>query len=251
MTSTTFTTTVTTSMISTQVVSVIQASSPDEGQGAYSFTEENGTTSWLGATPPASASLITSTQIVTLQPVPPGYIAPPMEIAPVTTSYLTLSSTETITETRTETQTLTVSTTPASVGAYTGLAANGWNSSMLTFITVKSPAIGSVTIANKLVSFPGTAYPIAPSSIVSFSSGNATRHNKARDVADLVVATIDGVAVSWTNNYDGIPMSTSDTSPTIVPVTATALQSEPESSRKFLRLYSVDWASTNTTPSNL
>ncbi len=208
VTSTAVTVTVTTFVISTLVMSVIQASSPAEGQGAYSFTEENGTTTWLGEMPPASASLITSTQVVTLQPVPPGYVAPPVEITPVT-SYLTLSFTETITQTLTETQTLAITTASAPAGAYTGLAASGWNSSMLTFITVKTPAIGSVTFAEKSAYFPSTAYPIAPSGIVSFSPGNATRHKKARDLSDIVDATIDGVAVSWTNNYDGPSVSTS------------------------------------------
>lgn len=97
---------------------------------------------------------------------------------------------------------------------------------MATFITVKSPAIGSVTIAEKY--HPGTAYSMAPSSIVPFPPGNASRHIKIRDVADLVVATIDGVAVSWTNNYVGTFVSSSDTSPVVVPVTATALQYAPD-----------------------
>lgn len=232
-TSTAVTTTVTTSVISTQVISVIQASSPSEGQAAYSFAEDNGTITWFGATPPASASLITSTQVVTLQPVPTGSVSPSAEI-PLVTSYLTLSSTETITETRTETQTLAIFT--ASAGAYTGLAPKGWNSSMSTFITVKFPPIGSVTVAEKLAYYPGTAYPVAPSGVGPLSPGNATRHIiKARDVGE-VVATIDGVAVSWTNNYDGTSLSTSDVSSIIAPVTTTALQSDLESYRKFPRL---------------
>lgn len=180
----------------------------------------------------ASASLVTSIQVVTLQPVPPGYVTP-QGVTPVT-SYLTLSSTETITETRTETQTLALSTESASAGAYTGLASKGWNSSISTFITVKSTGIGSVTAAEKY--HPGMAYPLAPSGIVPFTPGNATRHIKARDVMDIVVATIDGVPVSWTNNYDGTSLSSSDASPIVVPVTATALQPEAETSRKFTRL---------------
>lgn len=330
MTSTAVTTTVTASEISTQFISVIQASSPADGQAAYSFTEENGTTTWLGATPgtlfwsdsflfdtsfwtrtyilgagkgclpqicpralsyqsttchkmgffpfvmlldlseklsfvfcyglllsfcpldlsheldlpyetgmltpqslsAASASLVTSIQVVTLQPVPPGYVTP-QGVTPVT-SYLTLSSNETITETRTETQTLATSTESASAGAYTGLASKGWNSSISTFITVKSTGIGSVTAAEKY--HPGMAYLLAPSGIVPFTPGNATRHIKVRDVVDIVVATIDGVPVSWTNNYDGTSLSSSDASPIVVPVTATALQPEAEPSRKFTRL---------------
>ena len=233
VTSTVITKTVTASVASTQVVSVIQASSPSEGQAAYSFTEDNGTTTWLSPTPPASATLITITQVMSLEPVPPGYVAPLAEATPVT-SCLTIFSTETLTETYTATQPLTVLTASASAGAYTGLASNGWNSSVSTFITLKSPDIGYVTIAEKLAQYSGTAYPRVPSGVVPFPPGNAKRYNKARDI---ISATIDGVVVSWTDNYDGTPLSSSDTSPTIVPVTATTTpQSEPESSCKCPRL---------------
>ena len=201
----------------------------------YSFTEkwyqENGT--WLGATPPASASLVTSTQVVTLQPVPPGYLASQKGATPVT-SYLTVSSTYTTTETPTETQTLAIASAPASTGAYTGLAFNAWNwnSSMLRFVTVKSPITGSATIMEKVAYHPSTAYPMAPSGTVARFSSNSTRYIKARDVRDVVVATIDGAVVSWTNSYDGTYLSTPDTSIIFIPVTATALQSEPEPSRE-------------------
>ena len=51
MTSNAVITTVTSAVTSTQVMNVIQASSPAEGQALYSFTEDNGTTICLGATP--------------------------------------------------------------------------------------------------------------------------------------------------------------------------------------------------------
>ena len=228
VTLTAITKTVTVAQIATQVISVIQTSLPAEGQAAYSFTEDNGTTTWLGATPPASASLITSTRIVNLEPVTPGYVPPTAEVTPVT-SYLTLSSTETVTEIHTETQTLNVPIAYASAGAYPGLASNGWNSSLSKFITLKSPNIGSVTIAEKVAHYSGTAYPMISSGIMPFSPGNTTRHNKARDIPDIVIATIDGVVVSWTNQFDGTP----DTSQTSVPVAAAASQTEPKSSCKF------------------
>ena len=214
-----------------QVISVIHASSPSEAQAAYSFTEDNGTTTWLGATPPASASLITSTQVISLEPVPPGYVDPPAEVTPVI-SYLTISSTKTLTETYMATPTLAVLTPSASAGAYTGLASNGWNSSMSTLITVKSPAIGSVTIAEKLAQYSITAYSVISSGLVPFPRGNAARQNKVRDVENIISATIDGVVVSWTDNYDGTPLSFSDTSSSVVPVTATRPQFEPQSSCK-------------------
>ena len=199
---------------------------------------------------PASASLITSTQVVTLQPVPPGHVAPPSEMLPSATSFLTLSSTEIVTETRTETQTLAVSTISASAGAYTGFASNGWNSSMSTFVTVKSSTIGSVTVAEKLAYFPGTAYPVVSSGVVPLSPGNATRYVKARAAANIVVASIDGVAVSWTNNYDGTSPSPFSTPPVVAPVTATALQSEPVASCKFQRMWCRQSASTDASSSN-
>ena len=230
-TSTVITKTLTASVVSMQVISVIHASSPSEAQAAYSFTEDNGTTTWLGATPPASASLITSTQVISLEPVPPGYVAPPAEVTPVT-SYLTISSTKTLTETYMATPTLAVLTPSASAGAYTGLASNGWNSSMSTLITVKSPAIGSVTIAEKLAQYSITAYSVIPSGLLPFPRGNTARQNKVRDVENIISATIDGVVVSWIDNYDGTPLSSSDTSSSVVPVTATTPQFEPQSSCK-------------------
>lgn len=235
VTSTATTKTITATIVSTQVVSVIQASSPSGGQALYSFAEDNGTTTWLGATPPVSASLITSTQVVTMQPVPPGYIAPPVEVTPVT-SYLTLSSTETLTETLTETQTLTVPIASASAGAYTGLASNGWNSSMSRFVTVKTPAIGSVTIEEKLAQYSGTAYPVVSSGLVPVPRGNTMRLNKVRDIADIIIATIDGVVVSWTNNDEGTPLSSSGTSPLVAPVTTTAPLLKSDTSRHCPRL---------------
>ena len=230
-TSTVITKTLTASVVSMQVVSVIHASSPSEGQAAYSFTYDNGTTTWLGATPPASASLITSTQVISLEPVPSGYVASPAKATPVT-SYLTVSSTETLTETYTAAKSLAVLTASASAGAYTGLASNGWNLSMSTLITVKSPAIGSVTIAEKLAQYSITAYSVIPSGLVPFPRGNAARQNKVRDIENVISATIDGVVVSWTDNSDGTPPSSSDTSSSVVPVTATTPQFEPQSSCK-------------------
>ena len=228
-TSTVITKTLTASVVSMQVVSVIHASSPSEGQAAYSFSEDNGTTTWLGATPPASASLITTTQVISLEPVPPGYVAPPAEVTPIT-SYLTVSPTKTLTETDMASQTLAVLTASASAGAYTGLASNGWNSSISTLITVKYPAIGSVTMAETLAQNSITAYPMVPSGLVPLPRGNAARHKKVRDVEVIISATIDGVVVSWTDNYDGTPLSSSDTSSSVVPISVSSTLSPTSTS---------------------
>ncbi|KAK4691852.1 hypothetical protein P7C71_g5239, partial [Lecanoromycetidae sp. Uapishka_2] len=136
-------TTVTSSFISTQYVNVIQATS---NAGAYSFTEENGTTSWLGQTPPASAVLVTATSYITLQPIITSSPIVSEGAFSQSTTHLTLYSTETITETSTMTVTESSLAFSSAAGAYTGLKSNGWNATMTTLTKVKATATGTVTI---------------------------------------------------------------------------------------------------------
>lgn len=218
ITSHTVTKTVTHPVISTQFVHIIHASSLLEGQGAYSFTEDNGTTTWLGATPPATASLLFSTHIVTLHPVPLSS-SPLQKGTSTVTRYLTVSSTETVTKILTETKTLSIST--ASAPSYTGMGSGGWNSTMATLKKTKplvtgpgKPVLYQSGVEVKLVHHDETAYPLNP-------SGTLTRRIKARGIGDVVVATIGGAVVSWTNNYAGSSPSTK-TEATMAPVTMTA-----------------------------
>ncbi len=217
---------VTKSVGSTHVIQVIKATTLP---GPYSFTEDNGTTSWMGGqTPPASASLVTSTLFITLQPVS----TPVSESASaaMTTSYVTISSTQTVTHTYTKTLIESLSTMPGSTKTYTGhgytgLGSAGWNSTLTTFLKLKVIPTGSGRAT------PSVYEPGAPIDSWSrqggvdaspTSSTNSTRPIKPRQVGEIIVATVDGVAVSWTNNYDGSAPTFSEAGPTFVPVTATA-----------------------------
>lgn len=186
-TATTVTVTVTT--FSTPAISVIHAASPT---APYSFTEDNGTTIWLGGnTPPASASLVTSTSFITLHPVVSPWNSGVSEgRSAQATTYLTLSSTRTITETFTETLTHSLTTGLASAKGYTGFGSAGWNA---TFSEAKATATrsGLVNVEEKAAG-KGLA--------LRTSYGNSTNHVEPRQI---IVATIDDVAVSWTNSYDG------------------------------------------------
>jgi len=216
-------TAVTNSVASTNVIQLIKATSqPDP----YSFTEDNGTTSWMGGrTPPASASLVTSTSFITLQPDS----SPVSEDASAgkTTSCVTISSTRTVTHTHTGTLIESLSVVPASTTAYTGhcytgFGSAGWNATSTTFLSLKVVSTGS----GRAIYGPGTSEDswsrqggLYGSPI---SSVNSPRPIKPRRVENIVFATIDNVAVSWTNNYDGSPKTTPEAGPTFVPVTATA-----------------------------
>lgn len=219
-------TAVTNSVASTHVIQVIKATSHP---GPYSFTEDNGTTSWMGGrTPPASASLVTSTSFITLQPDS----SPVSEgaSAGASTSYVTISSTQTVTHTHTRTLVESLSVVPASTTAhighgYTGFGSAGWNATSTTVLTLKVIPTGSGR-ASPSVYRPGASEDswsqqggLDGSPISSIKS---PRPIQPRRVEDIIVATIDNVGVSWTNNYDGSPPSTSEAGPTFVPVTATA-----------------------------
>jgi len=214
--------TVTSLHASTQVINLMPAS---DKPGPYSFTEDNGTTSWMGGqTPPASAQLITSTSTITLHPVSTIVPDASQGTSDITaTPHLTLSATETVTHTITETLTHFIPTVPAST-RYPGYGSAGWNASLTTFLKHTAAATGSRTFkpsgqepASKNLTSYHTAAVVTPTAY-----GKSPRHIKARQVGGIVVATIDGVAVSWTNGFDGSSPTISYTGPAFVPVTATA-----------------------------
>ncbi len=214
--------TVTSLHASTQVINLMPAS---DKPGPYSFTEDNGTTSWMGGqTPPASAQLITSTSTITLHPVSTIVPDASQGTSDITaTPHLTLSATETVTHTITETLTHFIPTVPAST-RYPGYGSAGWNASLTTFLKHTTAATGSRAFkpsgqepASKNLTSYHTAAVVTPTAY-----GKSPRHIKARQVGGIVVATIDGVAVSWTNGFDGSSPTISYTGPAFVPVTATA-----------------------------
>lgn len=225
-------------------VSIISTPTVAE-KGPYYFTTDNGTTVWLGGqTPPAGVPLSTSTAVVTIQPVPPSSqnsSGGSPETTVYSTVFLTTISkvyeTETITKTApavTTSSAVTISsfspvlpsnTAPLSLIAtrssksFPGLGLSGWNA---TF-RIREKLVGSANepakllsqqtgVQNNIATRPGTASLLAAPSY----SSNATNHIRARQLGSIVVATIEGVVVSWTNNYDGAALKT----PTPVAVTS-------------------------------
>lgn len=207
--------TVTNSVASTQVIQIVQAPSLP---GPYSFTVDNETTIWMGGqTPPASVSLVTSTSYITLQPVS----TPVSEDASGTTH----KSTRTVTHTYTKTLTESNSLVQAFAKVYTGYGSAGWNRSMTTFLKLK------VMSTEASIAAPSVYQADIPVAVSAHQEGliawptsftNSTRLIRPRQVGDVIVATIDDLAVSWTNSYGGSTPTVSEAEPTFVPVTATA-----------------------------
>ena len=258
------TVTVTSSIVSTQTISVVHVTSPAAGDGIYSFTLDNDTTSWFGGqTPPSTASLISSTAFITLEPV-----VTPVSVSTVSpsqsadsTSYLTFFSTivtanpsvpvlELVAAQTTSCSSLSTKTTSidvtvtetlahpsryrpsASAGLYFGQARKGWNATMTTLLRSKGPT-NLLSVAEKGTALQGTSHPKETCTSISArlteTRNGRSRLLKPRQVGGIVVDTIDWHVVSWTNEYDGQTPSTSEVveTPLSVPTTAQAVASHP------------------------
>ena len=260
VTSNAVTVTVTSSVVSTQTISVVHVT-PPTGDGIYSFTVENDTTSWFGGqTPPTTVSFVTSTAFITLEPV----ITPVSTISQgqsaTSTSYLTLLSTivtanpsppvselasaQTTGCSDQSTETTTIDVTviethahfskyspSASAGLYYGQARSGWNATMTTHFKSKGLIKPSLSVAEKAICLQGTSYPketcTENSARLIKARYGRSRLLKPRQVGDIVVDTIDGHVVSWTNEFDGQTPSTSEAveTPLLVPTTMQAIAS--------------------------
>ena len=218
----------------TDVVSIVTApvASVEANQGPYSFAELSGrTTSLGGKKPPASEPVVVLTKAITVLPVPTSaYISPPE--SSLTASYSTLSTTSTTFKVFTETRTESSSTSLAAAKPFTGVATYGWNSTLTTLLTVATGAKQS-----------GGTYPTGhPHSNTGHSkppkgsdyswprpqmTGTVPGSLAERQVGAVVVATIEGQVVSWTNSYGGqrrvsTPRS-AHSSPTAVEETASSM----------------------------
>lgn len=276
------TVTVTSSVVSTQTISVVQAT-PPAGDGIYSFTVDNDTTSWFGGqTPPSTASLISSTAFITLEPV-----VTPVSISTVSpsqsadsTSYLTLHSTSYLTlfstmvtaspsvpvlelvaaqsttcsdlSTKTTSIDVTVTETfahsskykpSASAGLYFGQARNGWNATMTTLRQSKGPINLSSGVAEKSTALQGTPQPKETCTSISArlpkGRNGRSRLLKPRQVGGIVVDTIDGHVVSWTNQYDGQTPSTSEAVETALSVSTSVRAAVSHPAGKYCTSYPI------------
>jgi len=204
----------------TDVVSLITAMATPvkTDEGPYSFAEHSGTTIWLGSkTPPTSESIVYMTKAITVEPVLSS------AAAPTTTSFSTLSLTTVTSETFTETVTELSSSPVASAKPFTGVATYGWNSTLTTLLKVQVGAKGSGRVQ------PTGFVPESPVGTEHgrpspYATGRSSESLAARQVGSIVVATIEGIVVSWTNSYDGQPVTTptpvAQSSASVVEVTA-------------------------------
>ena len=187
------------------------ASSVNADQGPYSFAEHHGTTTWLGGkTPPGSQSIVTKTKAITVEPVPTGTDAASAD-APTTTSFSTLSLTTVTSEVFTETVTESSLIPVASAKRFTGLGTYGWNSTLTTLVKVAAGAKGSGhSHLPEITHERGSPFGTGHHAGVPYATGEASGTLAERQVGSIITATIGGVVVSWTNNYDGsVPTTTS------------------------------------------
>ena len=177
-----------------------------------------------GKTPPASAHLISRTSTITLQPVStPASNFTGGVSAVTTTSYFTLTPTQTVTQTLIEPSKHLNSRASGFSKVYSGYGSAGWNTSLTTSLTYKTATVGTSLVkpsvresASNSVSLPNATVTVEP-----ISYGGSLRRMEVRQVGQIIEATIDGVAVSWTNNFDGSPQSSSIVGSTFPQITAT------------------------------
>ena len=154
-----------------------------------------------------------------------------------------------------------------SAGLYFSQARSGWNATMTTLVKSKGTINPSLSVIEKATSLQGTSVVVKATSLqgtsvvekatflhgtsvvekatslqgTSYSKETRTaeverlilarngrsRQLKPRQVGAIVVATIDGHAVTWTNEFDGETPSTSEAvgTPLSVPTTVQAIAS--------------------------
>ena len=216
----------------TNVISIDESSSTSAvaDQGPYSFNINNGITSWIGGKkPPSTASLVTSTAIITLVPVPESSSVsnkvpePTASDTPTSTSYITTLLTTMVSEMHTETITESLPFGIVSIKVFSGFGSSGWNATYTTLTTIKATEEGSRVVKSD---YPKTDLFSSGSAPTPPPSSPSIKYKHARDVISIVHATIDGVVVSWTNNYPGTSTTTSAvTSYLVVPMASISLVS--------------------------
>ncbi|KAI4287959.1 MAG: hypothetical protein L6R35_002783 [Caloplaca aegaea] len=208
--------------------------------GYYYYAVDNGTTIWLGTKTPAfGATVATNTVVVTVHPQP-EYTGVPVADTTIqssetledeaSTSMTTLHSTSF--HTRYLTMELTHGPTPtsrSSVRLPPYLASYGWN----TTLSIAQGTGGFLPVSASSDMFPAIS-PTWPASGIAASTPSYTiKRHHPRQVGAVVSVTMNGVVVSWTNSYDGVPatlapVSSSQASPSSVAVTTLESDSTPD-----------------------
>lgn len=204
----------TTTLSSTTYITSTKVLNPDDDPialqsdaaqaGYYYFAEIDGTTTWLGNKTPTSGVFVTSTAVVTVQPQP--------SITTETTTIITTSQATLSVEDATSTSFTTFSTTSFSTYYHTkevtlqsaqtsvpsaGLSSYGWNATLSRMQKIKTSA---PVVPPSDINAQGHGFGTASS-----TASYATKRYHPRQIGAVVSATINGVAVSWTNSYGGEP----------------------------------------------
>ena len=202
--------------------------------GPWYFYLQNGTTSWLGGTPPASISLATSTTVVYLEPVPtlPHRPASRGGLKTITTKGTAPSRTFSMPSATVMIHEALVNGSSAGK-TFRGIASGGWNATLAqkVFSPTRQPSGQLLVLSsgfpsglpNKAAQNNSTTNSLQMFNGSGHVSGNASPNAtvnvlRARDLGSNIVATIDGAAESWANNYDG--SSETATSPTSTPTSS-------------------------------
>ncbi|KAL9052148.1 MAG: hypothetical protein Q9206_004421 [Seirophora lacunosa] len=207
----------TTYLTRTKTVSADDAPIPLPGKphatqsGHYYYAVDEGTTIWLGSrTPTSGATLATNTMVVTVQPQPEhtgGSIVVTTSQSSsaledeTSTSYTTFLSTSFHTSYLTKDLVLEPGTTSrpsVKLTPYPG--SHGWNSTL---------SIAQETEGSSPVSASASSPTWPASGIAASTPSYAIKRHHPRQVGAVVSATINGVVVSWTNAYDGVPSTPS------------------------------------------
>ncbi|KAL8745194.1 MAG: hypothetical protein Q9190_002650 [Brigantiaea leucoxantha] len=197
----------------TEVFSISHAipTSVSAGEGPYYFVVHDGSTLWLnGKTPTAGAQLVTTSTVVTLQPVPDAQTSSLVDKP--STSTVTLSSTSFYTEVGTEILTLaSVPSIESPTRTYSPLNSKGWNVSSTTLQTLPSPT-KTATRGTVLYAGSSTGSKL-PTLSTDSSLGRNPKKLWPRQLGAVVTATIEGQIVTWINSYSGehqiVPATTS------------------------------------------
>ena len=166
----------------TQVLSVIdQTTTKGSSKGPYLFYVASSSTAWLnGNTPPSTGSLVTAASTITVQPAPTGVTEVAIKEGTLTNfKILTLITTNVVTNVVT-----LVSITP-SAKPFTGLAPHGWNGSLPNVHQI------ATQIDKK----------IATVTTISAAPTGSSKYLIKRQHAEWITATVNGMIVSWVNNY--------------------------------------------------
>ena len=182
--------------------------------GLYSFLVENGITIWLGGiTPPATESFVVATATVVVEPVPnlqssssTVQVQAPIPVTSIETVQVTSVFTINLAEIPTESS--SVASVSAAAKSFPGAGSNGWNVTTLTRVTHRKHETGTGYHRHATGASGGFAHHSLESYHWSnpIPSGEPEPKDK-RQLGAIVTATIDGVIVSWTNTYDGIPQT--------------------------------------------